>query len=196
MARSPAIRLANALVAVAGACVIAVGAWHWTSPAVDDGAAETRAPATDAALAEPEPPAIDATAIAGWHLFGELSDDAEDETPVPAGVADVESMDAIPDSTIRLEVTGTVVATHDEAARAIVKDASGTQREYRIGDTLPGNVELHAVERSRIVIRRNGALEAIALPKPEDLVPATESGPAASPRRRGSGLVINRTPRV
>ena len=136
------------------------------------------APAANAAppavtVASKTPPDYDE--IAGWHLFGEASTESSvADNPVvdaPAG----EAPENLPPSPVALQVTGTVISSTGAGARAVIMDGAGRQSENAIGDRLPGNIELHAIERTRVVIRRNGVLEAIALPQPDELVAKHEA---------------------
>jgi type II secretory pathway component PulC len=166
----------NALVGVAILCLLGVVVWHFFDPAIAPPPRDV-AQRTHAAMpAVPEAPA-DYAEIAAWHLFGKADAAAE-----PEQLAEIVVLDALPESTVKLTVTGTVASGAGKAGRAIIMGPSGQQREYKIGDTLPGNVQLHRVEPTRIVIRRNGVLEAIALPRHEELLPAAGRKNAAGTR--------------
>lgn len=162
-----------------GACgfaaltLVAVTTWHWTTPEIlpEITAATANVSPRTALVATETPP--DFREIARWHLFGE----AVEDTPVgvdataDADRAELESLENLPASVAPLQVTGIVSANSAGAARAVIMDSAGRQSENAIGDQLPGNIELHAIERGRVVIRRNGVLEAIALPQPTELMP-------------------------
>ena len=163
--------------------VAAVCAWHWSNPEAPP-AAVTRTP-TAAPVATPAAriPRADYTEIAGWRLFGEPAKVSTEPEAPGAGAASIESLDDLPASAVALTVTGTVTASSADGARAVIMDSAGRQSEVAIGDLLPGNIELRAIERTRIVIRRDGVLEAVALPQPKNLLPNRNRAPVADTAR-------------
>lgn len=155
---------------LAALALVAVTAWHWANPEVLPLARMPQASAPPPLASAAHEPPPDYLEIAHWHLFGEPASDEPTDTAT-AGSPDEESLENLPASTLDLQVTGIVTANHTGAARAVIMDGTGRQSENAVGDRLPGNVELHAIERGRVVIRHNGELEAIALPQPQPLVP-------------------------
>ncbi len=94
--------------------------------------------------------------IAGWHLFGQAGRPSRPAAHTPVNA---------PETHLNLTLRG-VLAAHDPAhARAIVADASGHERSYRLGARLPGGAELAAIEADHIVLRRNGREETLHLPR-------------------------------
>jgi general secretion pathway protein C len=93
------------------------------------------------------------------HLFGK----ADAETPV----ALVEQQDA-PDTQLSLELRGTVAASDEKRALAIIAERGGAERVYFLGDAVPGGATLHAVHTDRVLLRRAGRLEALRLPRSEE----------------------------
>ena len=93
------------------------------------------------------------------HLFGK----ADVETPV----ALVEQQDA-PDTQLSLELRGTVAASDEKRALAIIAERGGAERVYFLGDAVPGGATLHAVHTDRVLLRRAGRLEALRLPRSEE----------------------------
>lgn len=93
------------------------------------------------------------------QLFGRI--DAE------APVALVEQQHA-PDTQLSLELRGTVAASDERRALAIIAERGGAERVYFIGDAVPGGATLHAVHMDRVLLRRAGRLEALRLPRSED----------------------------
>lgn len=148
-----------------------VCAWHWTTPetvptlATPDAGPAPRSVSTASAA----PPNY--YEIADWHLFGEPGDEVSTAAMAVADSVDAVALENLPPSAVALRVTGTVTSSTGAGARAVIMDDAGRQSENAIGDQLPGNIELYAIERGRVVIRRNGALEAIALPQPHELMP-------------------------
>ena len=116
------------------------------------------------------------------HLFGVPRAVDED------GVALVEQEDA-PDTQLRLELRGTIAATEESRALAIIADRGGSEKVYFIGDAVPGGATLHAVQLDRVLLRRAGRLEALRLPRSEETsaprraaAPAPRRTPTLSPR--------------
>jgi general secretion pathway protein C len=93
----------------------------------------------------------------------------------------VEQEDA-PDTQLSLELRGTVSATEERQALAIIAERGGAERVYFVGDAIPGGATLHAVQLDRVLLRRAGRLEALRLPRSEDSRPASRRTAAAAPR--------------
>jgi general secretion pathway protein C len=110
--------------------------------------------------------------IVNAHLFGTVS------TEEPALVADVE---AAPDTQLSLELRGTITASEEQRALAIIAERGGAERVYFLGDAVPGGASLHAVHNDRVLLRRGGQLEALRLPRSED-APAGRRTTATAPR--------------
>jgi len=155
---------------VAALTLAAVSAWHWTTPETLPEVTARAVERAPRAVPVARPSSPDYHAIAGWHLFGEASGELAVTENATADVLAGEAPAELPPSTVALQLTGTVISSTGAGARAVLMDGAGRQSENAIGDRLPGNVELYAIERARVVIRRNGVLEAIALPQPRELV--------------------------
>jgi general secretion pathway protein C len=112
--------------------------------------------------------------IINAHLFG-----------VPGAqqpeVGLVEQQDA-PDTQLSLELRGTVAATDEDRALAIIAQRGGEEKVYFIGDAVPGGATLHAVYLDRVLLRRAGRLEALRLPR-SDQAPAPRLGAAPARSR-------------
>lgn len=124
---------------------------------------------------------INVERVINAHLFGVPR--ADDEA-----VALVEQEDA-PDTQLNLELRGTIAATEEERALAIIAQRGGAEKVYFVGDAVPGGATLHAVQLDRVLLRRAGRLEALRLPRSEDspaprraAAPAPSRTPSLSPR--------------
>lgn len=118
-------------------------------------------PVTRTAIAAPNDQqttaaAISAAPIISAHLFGVAL--AGDE---PQGVIE-DTLDA-PQTNLPLVLRGTLAAAGDEAL-AIIADG-GTEKVYRLKDTIRRGVTLHSVQRQQVILNRNGTLEALKLPQ-------------------------------
>ena len=118
-------------------------------------------------------PAVSIERIVDARLFGTPS--------VDAPPALLEQEDA-PDTQLSLELRGTIAATEERQALAIIAERGGAERVYFVGDAIPGGATLHAVQLDRVLLRRVGRLEALRLPRSEDARPASRRAAAPAPR--------------
>jgi len=122
--------------------------------------------------AAPDPGAsVGVERIVNAHLFGRVSAEA------PAAI--VEQEDA-PDTQLSLELRGTITASDEQRALAIIAERGGAERVYFIGDAVPGGASLHAVHFDRVLLRRGGRLEALRLPRSDDSTAARRAAAAQS----------------
>jgi general secretion pathway protein C len=113
--------------------------------------------------------------IVDAHLFGQVGADATAAMPV-------EEEDA-PDTQLSLELRGTISASEEHRALAIIAERGGAERVYFIGDAVPGGASLHSVHLDRVLLRRGGRLEALRLPRSDE---GTSARRAAAPAPRAS----------
>ncbi|HUG98499.1 MAG TPA: type II secretion system protein GspC [Gammaproteobacteria bacterium] len=141
-------------------------------------------PATPTAALPPvEPVARTTTSSAGStvsierivnaHLFGRLD---------AAAPALVEEQEDAPDTQLSLELRGTITASVEQDALAIIAERGGDERVYSVGDAVPGGASLHAVHFDRVLLRRGGRLEALRLPRSEDTAARRTAPRASAPR--------------
>ena len=96
---------------------------------------------------------VDPTAIPLWNLFGkEGVKDKVDDTP-----KDV----VAPKTNLQLELHGVFVAAKEENSTAIISEKRKDSKLYQVGDKLPGNATLAAVYEDRVLLNRQGRLEAL-----------------------------------
>lgn len=114
------------------------------APAVP--AAQSQAPAVVAR-------AIDAAVIANAHLFG------------AAPVATAANAANAPRTNMALVLTGTIAANDPKGGLAILGPNANSVLVYAVGDNVPGGARLHAVYQDRVLLDRNGSLEALMLPR-------------------------------
>ena len=120
---------------------------------------------TDPVLVGPQPTVqastvgrSQATPLAAYDLFG--------RPDAGAPVAEAVRRTA-PETRLRMRLEGVLVATQPELSGAIVSGTDGSTAYYRVGDTMPGSIELAEVESQRILIRRNGEIESLAFEESE-----------------------------
>lgn len=110
--------------------------------------------------------ATDVGAIVSRHLFGDAaSNPAEAPPPTRAAL-----------------VLGGVWYTPAGNAYALIGEPGAPQKPYRTGDHLPGGVELAGVEADRVLLRRDGQTETLALPR--------VAPPKAGERRSTAPLMV------
>lgn len=101
---------------------------------------------------------IDVQSIAGAHMFGQAG--AEPVVPEPR-----ESYEDLAETRLSLTLKGTIAATDQDAAIALIEDNRKEQKIYFIGNTVTAGTTLHAVYADRVVLNRSGTLEILKLPK-------------------------------
>ncbi len=90
----------------------------------------------------------------GWHLMGKASQ------VVPAmSTAPVDA----PDTRLKLILHGVLASDQSKNARAIIADPRGKEKQYAIGDTLPGKAELSEIHADRVILFRGGRYETLRL---------------------------------
>ena len=114
-----------------------------------------RVPLTTApVMTAPQDSGIDFIAIADSHLFGEADAAAPPTTAVSA-----------PETRLNLKLLGTIAASDDSIAHAIITDDRKQTNVYFVEDPVPGNATLHEVFPDRVILKRGGAYETLRLPK-------------------------------
>lgn len=108
--------------------------------------------------------------IIAAHLFGEYRAEA---APVVQTVIDA------PDTRLNLTLTGILAATQDKGSRALISQGSSDEKPYSVGDVITRGVELQSIFPDRVILSRNGTLEALRLDKdkPSSFTPATYTQP-------------------
>src|SRR5690606_34143981 len=112
-----------------------------------------------AATPDPRAAAADVQAIAAAHLFGKA--DAADAPVDPAPVAHED----VAETRLNLSLRGTITANDPAQSIAIIAASGRDERVYAINDTVAPSTTLHAVYPDRVILNRNGALEALKLPQ-------------------------------
>ena len=93
--------------------------------------------------------------VSSYHLFG----DAKKQAVVQQKVIDA------PETRLRLDLKGVFASSNANEALAIISSNKGKDKTYHIGDKITGGAILHAVYADRIILKRNGKLETLRLPK-------------------------------
>ncbi|HEV2700708.1 MAG TPA: type II secretion system protein GspC [Steroidobacteraceae bacterium] len=123
---------------------------------------------------------LNLAALGNGHLFG--------QAPPPPPVDDANA----PATNMPLVLTGIIAATDPKNGLAIIGTSANNAKIYPVGDRVPGNATVHAVYIDRVLLERNGTLEALMLPrKYGGGGPAPGLAPAASPLDRMQRLISN-----
>lgn len=109
---------------------------------------------------------VDAGRVANQHLFGQYS-------------PQVTSTDA-PDTTLALTLHGIVAGKRVQDSRALIV-VNGDEEPYAVGAQLPGGAVIRAIYPDRVLLERDGRVEALRLPK-TDLGQGQNQSLAAAPR--------------
>ena len=110
---------------------------------------QARAQPVSAAAARP---AMDLAALTNGHLFG--------AAPPPPPVDDANA----PPTNMPLVLTGIFAAADSKDGLAIIGTSASNAKVYPVGARVPGNARVHAVYTDRVLLDRNGAIEALLLP--------------------------------
>lgn len=131
--------------------------------------------------------------IAEYSMFGDYN---AVETVEP-------DIQELPKTNLRLTLTGVSATENQKRATALVEGPDRSTESYRVGDTLPGNADLHSVHKDRIILNRSGKLETLFFTESDSStrllssvtgVNDTRSMPTASNNYQTMGQ--NPTPRV
>ena len=94
---------------------------------------------------------FDGPKVSGLDLFGKYDENANLSQVVNA-----------PETKLNLELQGVFIAEDENLSTAIVAQKSKQGELFRIGDRLPGNVTLAAVNADHVLIKRGTVLEKLA----------------------------------
>lgn len=114
--------------------------------------------------------------VAKWHLFGNAA------TPV-------NSMRDAPATSLALTLRGTVADRNAKTGVAVISDAQGREKTYRVGDEIEKGATLDAVYPNHVVLTRDGAQESLKLPVDRIGAPASTSAGANTAANAASANV-------
>lgn len=128
-----------------------------------------------AAVRSDQRAALSVADVERWKLFGIPPEESAEQRVVDA-----------PDTRLRLELVGLFQHIDPALARAIIAEQGRDAALFKPGEKVPGNAELVEVLGDRVILRRQGQLEALRLREPE--LSGTVSA-ATPPRRRPEPVV-------
>lgn len=129
-----------------------------------------RAPVSDTLSLTPQPAGqtagqalvasvqVDLNAIKQANLFGQFE---------VVSVESEEPVDDAPETTLQLNLHGTLLSNDPDQSRAII-EVSGKDTVFSIGDDIQNNVSLYSVLAYHVIINNRGKKEALRLPR-EDI---------------------------
>lgn len=100
---------------------------------------------------------LDMAQVRNWSLFGTWEQQGGDDSQ--------QRVDA-PETRLQLELHGIFQTGDSEHAGAIIAERGGDGELYRPGDRVPGNATLEEIYKDRVILRRQGQLEALKLKEP------------------------------
>jgi general secretion pathway protein C len=98
-------------------------------------------------------PPLNLAALGNGHLFG--------LPPAPPPVDDANA----PATSMPLVLVGTIAGVDPKNGLAIIGTTASNAKVYPVGDRVPGNARVHAVYADRVLLDRNGSIEALLLPR-------------------------------
>lgn len=77
------------------------------------------------------------------------------------------NLNEIRKSRLDIKVVGILLATREEESTVILQTAGGHEQAYQVGNSIPGGGMIKRITNEGVLIRRDGALESLSLPKNE-----------------------------
>lgn len=121
---------------------------------------------------------LELASILNAHLFGQA-------TATPTDAADA------PRTSIPLVLAGVMAVPDPRQGMAILGENAASARFYRTGSAVPGNAVLHSVYADRVLLERNGTVEALFLPKTLSSNPVALRPPPPNAGQRLQNLAQN-----
>jgi len=116
---------------------------------------------------------IDIQNIVDAHIFGKAD-------PKATVIVRTDKVEELKDG--KLVLKGTIAATDDRKAVAIIEESRGEEKVYTLGENVPGGGKLHAVKPTEVVFEQRGKL--LSLKLPEEFRTSATSRSTTSTRRR------------
>lgn len=121
---------------------------------------------------------VDVQSVLNAHLFGVSSGPTE----APSDGADA------PQTSLTLVLAGTIASSDPKKGLGIIGETAANAKVYSVGDGVAGGARLHAVYTDRVILDRNGQLEALLLPRQTQGGGPVTSAPAAATAAPAAGL--------
>lgn len=142
-----------------GVVLLVLAAWQaaaFTWTLVEAASSEPALPDAEVLAADENATAPESMdAVAAMHLFGTAD--------VPGEALAAAAIDA-PETRLNLKLRGILAANEAALSRAIISSGSD-DKVYAVGDGVPGGATVEAVLADRVLLRREGRLETLRLPR-------------------------------
>lgn len=160
-----------------GALVLILGYWLadlvWAMVPVEDGPEAPPARTVVASQQGGGQKTFYGAKIANQHLFGEAN----------APAVKTQEREVKGETRLDLVLRGVLAHNPEEKALAMISRGNGPQDVYKIGDTLPGNVELVEIHRDKVIIDNRGRYETLTLEQIKGVQLQTAQKPVAAKSR-------------
>lgn len=171
----PAVRSINALLVVALAYALAelAAAVLWNRLPLPVATVASAGPGSAPGAGAPIGTA-DYAAVSNLHLFGQSDSPQPVQAPPP-------QTEATP---LNLRLVGVFFMERGGAkALALIAEGTGSERSYRVGESLPGGARLDQIQRDRVVVSQGGQQQTLNLPRLEETArsSAGDETPTAAP---------------
>ncbi|CAM2789560.1 general secretion pathway protein C [Legionella steigerwaltii] len=83
------------------------------------------------------------------------------------GVYVSNNLSSIKKSMLNVTLVGILFTHNLNNSQVIIRSATGEEKTYKLGDTVPGGAVIKRIMASGILVERNGTLESLSLPKNE-----------------------------
>jgi general secretion pathway protein C len=113
---------------------------------------------------------VDVQSVLNAHLFGVAE---------PDGKAAGDPANA-PQTSLTLVLAGTIASSNPKKGFGIIGESANTAKVYSVGDSVVGGTSLHAVYSDRVILDRNGQLEALLLPRKYEGGASSSAPPSAA----------------
>ena len=123
-------------------------------------------------------PTLQLAVIVNAHLFGAAGVTASGEAP---------------QTTMPLILAGVIAEKDPAKGQAIIGENATAAKLYAVGGAIPGGAKLHAVYADRVLLERNGALEALNLPHSPQAPGSFGVGPVGQSTSRLAAAASNPT---
>lgn len=105
------------------------------------------------------PKAVSVDALTNAHFFGA---DASFQSPHQL------PQEQVPETRMGLQLQGVIGSTVAEEARALIAQKGQRAKYYGVHDALPAGASVHSIAAEQVVLSRNGLLETLSFPKPQN----------------------------
>lgn len=142
---------------------------HTSNAYPEDGGAVQGIPVVNIAIpAESDNKPLNPNYFSNLHLFGQEVVARAKPAAIPKKIetnTEIVDLENLPDSKVKLDISGVLSASDDKGGFAIITDPEGKERSYRVGDELQQNISLHSIYKDYVVLMNNKKLEKLELPE-------------------------------